>query len=165
MSTFFRLTLAWPPCPSLNLVSTLVSLTFHHCTKVVFLCPLCPVVSVSLPLVMFGGCSGFVIWLQHGFRQCHCSSFFSVQICQVNHGTTVRKTTLLVIWAVTLMLSVYWKIWAFKVQCPEFPWDALIHSLCLNLSEKMEEQLRFFMVHLQSFVLSLPSFLLFTMSI
>lgn len=64
--------------------------------------------------------------------------FFQSRSVQVNYGTTVRNTTLLVIWAAALMFCVYWKFWSFKVQCPEFPQDAPECILCLNLRMEVE---------------------------
>lgn len=64
---------------------------------------------------------------------------------------------------VTLTLFFFFQL--ATVRCPEFPRDALIPTLCLNLSGKMEEWLRFLMVHRHSFVLFLPLLLFFTMSI
>lgn len=125
---------------------------------VMLLSPLCPVVSVSLAWGERGGgiCNGFVIC---SFDSAACSSFFQSRYVQVNNGTSVRRPH-------------YWTFeqhffffFFFKVQYPEFLQDALIVCLGLNLSWKMEEQPRFFMVHLQSFFIFLPPFFFFTTSI
>lgn len=47
-------------CLILSLISPLISHTLHHSAEVMLLCPLCPLVFVSLPQAQFGGCSGCV---------------------------------------------------------------------------------------------------------
>lgn len=47
---------------------------------------------------------------------------------------------------------------SFKDQCIAFLQDALIARLCLNLSVMIDEEPHFFVVHLQSSVLYIPSF-------
>lgn len=125
-------------------------------------CPLCPVVSVSLPRGDSGDCEWICDLVADVGSAVLLLQFFQSRSVWVNYGPSVRRP---LYWPFQQPLSRSFSpanffLSGFKVQCVKFLQDAPIARLCLNSSGKAEEQPRFFMVHLWSSVVYFPPFYL-----